>query len=100
MRLGGFSQPTASDSALALIESLVREQFSLDEEAIVIVNEEYPVTPGFPPTVTRIRFWTAPMEQYSYSLFKAAVDVGRADLPPSWWREAMRDHGDGFCSCC
>jgi hypothetical protein len=100
MQLGSFSGPTETDSALAHIESMVRKRFSLGHEIIVLIGEERPTEPGFPESMTRVRFWKSPIEHYSYGIFKPAAGVSETDLPPVWWMEAMRDHGEGLCSCC
>lgn len=97
--------PGASRKGIAHVEALerikhwTRERFALGDDGTVMVSEVDGTLPGFPPRETQVGFWTADGTRHHFRVFKPAVEVAGADLPPAWMKRALAH--DGFdCECC
>ena len=99
-QLGTRGKDAATRNALRRIKQEVRENFRLEDEPISI-NEIECQLPGCPPLETVIVFWSANGEnRHHYKVFKKAVDVTAADLPPWWMKDALIVSDEFSCSCC
>jgi hypothetical protein len=92
-------------AAVAKVTGWLRERFSLDPTATVMVAEVECRLPGCPPVETVLAWWTvgsAPGEtqRHHYKIFKPVETVVEEDLPPSWMRHAFAVSDDYRCSCC
>ncbi|HUP29667.1 MAG TPA: hypothetical protein VM122_05800 [Usitatibacter sp.] len=96
---GASRKGAAHVEALEQVKQWTRERFALDEAETVMVAEVGGTLPGFPPRETQVGFWTADGTRHHFRVFKPAVEVAEADLPPAWMKKALA--GDGFdCECC
>lgn len=91
-------QDDGTRAALARLRELARENFRLDADAVVMVNELACGMPGCPPVETVFAFWPADGARRQFKVFKAAQAVEASDLPPWWLRDALI--ADGSESCC
>ena len=96
---GAVRKGSAHLEALERVKHWTRERFALDERETVMVAEVDRTLPGFPPRETQVGFWTADGTRHHFRVFKPAVDVVEADLPPAWLRKALADNGFD-CECC
>jgi hypothetical protein len=97
--------PGARRKGAAHLESLerirhwTRDRFALGEDETIMVAEVERTLPGFPPRETQVGFWTADGTRHHFRVFKPAVEVAEADIPPAWMKRALAN--DGFdCECC
>jgi len=79
------------------IKQWTRDRFG---DVTVLVSELESATPGFPPLTTVIAFWTAERKHYHFRVFKPLEQVGEADIPPAWYRDALAVTPGIDCSCC
>lgn len=79
------------------IENWLRERFDLVPHDVVLVSQEPPRHPGFPPSETLIVFWKGE-ERYRLRIFKSAFEVERSDMPLAWLLPSLLD--DGAADCC
>jgi hypothetical protein len=77
-----------------------RARFALAPEAVVSVAELACALPGCPPVETAVMFWTADGGHYHFRVFKRLEEVVEDDLPPAWYRDALRVVPGLECSCC
>jgi len=77
-----------------------RERFQLPSNAVVSVAELACSVPGCPPLETAVMFWAADGAHYHFKVFKPLADVVAEDLPPAWYRDALRVVAGVECSCC
>jgi len=83
--------------AASRVKSWTRGRFG---EVTVLVTELESGPPGFPPLHTVVAFWTAERRHYHFKVFKPLEQVEEADLPPAWYREALRVEPGVDCGCC
>ena len=83
--------------ALQAIEGWVRVRFTLPPDQLVLVSEEASGLPGFPALDTTVRFWTDRDTRFRLRIFKRALDVTQADLPPAFFLPSLIDDGDPDC---
>jgi len=83
--------------AASRVKSWTRGRFG---EVTVLVTELESGPPGFPPLHTVVAFWSAERRHYHFKVFKPLEQVEEADLPPSWYREALRVEPGVDCGCC
>jgi nitrate reductase delta subunit len=83
--------------AASQVKRWTRERFG---DVTVLVTELESAQPGFPPMTTVIAFWTAERKHYHFRVFKPLEQVTEADMPPSWYREALAVTPGIDCSCC
>ncbi len=96
---GAPRKEIAHVEALERIKHWTRERFALGDAETVMVSEVDGTLPGFPPRETQVGFWTADGTRHHFRVFKPAVEVAGADLPPAWMKRALAN--DGFdCECC
>ena len=86
--------------AASQVKRWTRERFQLGGDATILVSELESATPGFPKLHTVIAFWTAERKHYHFRVFKPLEEVGEADIPPAWYREALAVTPGIDCSCC
>jgi hypothetical protein len=89
-------RPRRADAA-AQVKHWTRERFG---EVTVLVTEVESATPGFPPLHTVIAFWSAEQKHYHFRVFKPLEEVSEADIPPSWYRDALAVSPGVDCGCC
>ena len=83
--------------AASRVKSWTRDRFG---EVTVLVTELESSVPGFPPLHTVVAFWTAQRRHYHFKVFKPLEAVEEGDLPPAWYREALRVEPGVDCGCC
>ena len=83
--------------AASRVKRWTRERFG---DVTVLVSELESAQPGFPPLQTVVAFWTAERKHYHFRVFKPLEEVGEADIPPAWYREALAVTPGIDCSCC
>ena len=91
-------RPERADAA-ARVKRWVRERFALDRDGTVLVTEIENAQPGFPPLSTVVAFWNAERKHYHFRVFKRLEEVGEADIPPAWYREALAVTAGIDCGC-
>ena len=91
-------RPQRADAA-ARVKRWVRERFALDRDGTVLVTEIENAQPGFPPLSTVVAFWNAERKHYHFRVFKPLEEVSEADLPPTWYREALAVTAGIDCGC-
>lgn len=100
-RLGADHDDPERRAALRRIGGWVRENFRLETDDTVSVNQVECQLPGCPPLETVIVFWTRDgAMRHHYKVFKKAVEVEAGDLPPWWMKDALAVSDDFECSCC
>ena len=85
--------------AAGRVEAWVRERFSLQPSAPVMVTELRCQLPGCPPLETVVVFWTAATRRHHIKVFKPLQQALADDLPPYWMRDALAA-ADDACDCC
>ena len=98
--LAPFPKSTERADAAARVKRWVRSRFGLGNDSTVLVTELESAQPGFPPLSTVVAFWTAERTHYHFRVFKPLEQVGEADIPPSWYREALAVTPGIDCGCC
>jgi hypothetical protein len=86
--------------AATQVKRWTRERFGLTEDTTLLVSEIESAVPGFPPLHTVVAFWTAERKHYHFRIFKPLQQVVEADLPPSWYKEALAVTEGLQCDCC
>ncbi|MGE4340756.1 MAG: hypothetical protein AB7E55_33110 [Pigmentiphaga sp.] len=80
------------------LKAAVREHFRLAATVLVFVAERSCPNPGCPPLETIIDFWPEDGACRRFRVFKPMAEVGKADFPPWWMRNAMQaDEFDNQC---
>jgi len=92
-----FAQGQDRASAASRVKHWTRERFG---DVTVLVSEVESGTPGFPPLSTVVAFWTAERRHFHFRVFKPLEQVSEADIPPSWYREALAVSPGVDCGCC
>jgi hypothetical protein len=82
------------------VKRWTRERFGLADDTTLLVSEIESAVPGFPPLHTVVAFWTAERKHYHFRIFKPLQQVVEADLPPSWYKEALAVTEGLQCDCC
>jgi len=82
------------------VKAWTRERFGLAPGAVISVAELACALPGCPPIETAVMFWTTDGVHYHFKVFKPLADVVAEDLPPAWYRDALRVVPGVECSCC
>lgn len=82
------------------VQAWTRARFGLAPDAVISVAQLACGVPGCPPVETVVMFWTADGEHYHFKLFKRLEEVVEDDLPPAWYRDALRVVPGVECSCC
>ena len=98
--LAPFQKNRDRADAAARVKRWVRERFALGGDSTVLVTELESAQPGFPPLSTVVAFWTAERKHYHFRVFKPLEQVDEADMPPSWYREALAVTPGVDCGCC
>ena len=83
--------------AASRLKSWTRSRFG---DVTVMVTELESAVPGFPPLHTVVAFWTAEREHFHFKVFKPLVEVSETDIPPRWYRDALRVSLGLDCGCC
>ena len=83
--------------AATRLKSWTRSRFG---DVTVMVTELESAVPGFPPLHTVVAFWTAEREHFHFKVFKPLVEVSETDIPPRWYRDALRVTLGLDCGCC
>ncbi|HXU42580.1 MAG TPA: hypothetical protein VN675_09665 [Burkholderiales bacterium] len=83
--------------AATRLKSWTRSRFG---DVTVMVTELESAVPGFPPLHTVVAFWTAEREHFHFKVFKPLVEVSETDIPPRWYRDALRVSLGLDCGCC
>lgn len=96
---GTFKRNPTQIAAFDTIEGWTRVRFALAPEDAVLVTEITCRLPGCPPLETVIAFWSGDGTRHHVKVFKKAVDVQEADLPPSWYRPALVVDDDASMDC-
>jgi nitrate reductase delta subunit len=91
---------TARADAASRVKAWTRARFQLEKETTLLVTELESAIPGFPPLHTVVAFWTAERRHYHFKVFKPLEQVEEADLPPSWYRDALAVTPGVDCGCC
>jgi len=94
----GFKRSAGHAADLDRVREWTRARFGLGAETTVLVAQVSCQLPGCPPLETVVAFWTDD-QRYRFKLFKPVAEVVADDLPPSWFKEALRD-ADFGCDCC
>jgi hypothetical protein len=81
------------------IDRLTRTHFELNHSEITLIEEHWPIDPGFPPRMTQIYFWLD-VQRYGFLIFKRMEDVHEADFPPKWMKTRLQSFEPMGCSCC
>ena len=89
----------AHHAEVSRLENLIMNQFRLKNSTIVLVEEHWPVEPGFPPRMTVLSFWLNDI-RHGVTIFKRLEDVNKNDLPPLWMRDRLEAFEPMGCSCC
>jgi hypothetical protein len=85
--------------AIERVRAWVRERFTLDAEAAILVSEIACALPGCPPLETVVAFWDG-ATRHHFKLFKPVEAVTPDDLPYAWMKESLVV-AEGFgCECC
>jgi hypothetical protein len=92
-------EPTRA-AAATRVKRWTRERFSLGSDCTLLVSELESAVPGFPPLSTVVAFWTAERKHYHFRVFKPLEEVEEADLPPTWYLEALAVTAGVQCGCC
>jgi hypothetical protein len=79
------------------VKAWTRQRFG---EITVLVSEVQSATPGFPQLHTVVAFWTAEQKHYHFRVFRPLEEVVEADIPPSWYRDALAVSPGVDCGCC
>ncbi|HZS67483.1 MAG TPA: hypothetical protein VFA72_10240 [Burkholderiales bacterium] len=98
--LAPFQKSPERADAAARVKRWVRRRFSLGDESTVLVTELENGPPGFPPLSTVVAFWTAERKHYHFRIFKPLEAVVEADIPPTWYRDALAVTPGVDCGCC
>ncbi|MFV0298814.1 MAG: hypothetical protein ACK5JT_22155, partial [Hyphomicrobiaceae bacterium] len=88
--------------AIARLRAWTRARFDLGTDQAVVITENEVILPGCPPIETIVAFWDEGNAEtrYHFKVFKPAVDVTEADLPPKWLKPGLIDIGLDGCNCC
>src|SRR5215475_15523576 len=86
----GFKRSAGHAADLDRVREWTRARFGLGAETTVLVAQVSCQLPGCPPLETVVAFWTDD-QRYRFKLFKPVAEVVADDLPPSWFKEALRD---------
>ena len=92
-----FAQNPNRAEAASRVKQWTRERFG---DATILVTEVESTTPGFPRLHTVVAFWTAEQKHYHFRVFKPLEEVTEADVPPSWYRDALAISPGVDCGCC
>jgi hypothetical protein len=90
----GPARDTLED--ITRVEALVREQFRISEDEIILVSEDPGTKPGFPPIETNVIFWKGD-KRYRLKIFTPVSQVSDANLPIRWLLPSLEDTGEGGC---
>lgn len=82
--------------SLARVEGLIRAQFGIAPDEIVLVSQDVPRQPGFPDQETNIVFWKDG-RRHRLRLFLPLGRITARDLPPAWMLPRLEDDGTGDC---
>jgi len=82
------------------VQAWTRGRFGLAPDAVISVAQLACALPGCPPVETVVMFWTADGGHYHFKVFKPLEEVAEDDLPPAWYRDALRVVPGVECSCC
>ncbi len=102
---GTYKRNPVQVAAFESIEGWTRARFGLAEADAVLVTELTCRLPGCPPLETVIAFWTGQSPEtgqpirHHVKVFKQALDVVEADLPPAWYRPALVVGDDASMDC-
>ena len=97
---GAMRKGIAHLEAVERVKDATRTRFALREEDTVLVSEAAGTLPGFPAHETKVVFWTADGTRHHFKVFKPVEEVGEADVPPGWLRQALTAAEGVECSCC
>jgi nitrate reductase delta subunit len=100
LRFGAFKEGASRQQAVTRLRAWTRERFGLDEDAAILVSELACTTPGCPPLQTLIAFWLEPAQRRHFKVFKPLEDVGLADFPPAWLKDALCAEPEDGVTCC
>ena len=87
----------ARADAASRVKSWTRNRFG---DVTILVTELESAVPGFPPLHTVVAFWTAEREHFHFKIFKPLSQVGEEDIPPRWYKDALRVTLGVDCGCC
>ena len=92
-----FAKNADRAAAATRVKQWTRARFGVDT---ILVTEVESATPGFPRLHTVVAFWTAEQKHYHFRVFKPLEQVTEADIPPSWYRDALAVTAGIDCGCC
>jgi len=84
-------------NAASRIKTWTRGHFG---DVTVLVTELESAVPGFPHLHTVVAFWTAEREHFHFKVFKPLSQVDEEDIPPGWYKDALRVPLGLDCGCC
>ncbi len=84
-------------NAASRVKGWTRGRFG---DVTVLVTELESAVPGFPPLHTVVAFWTAEREHFHFKVFKPLGEVSETDIPPQWYKDALRVTLGLDCGCC
>jgi nitrate reductase delta subunit len=84
-------------NAASRVKAWTRDRFG---DVTVLVTELESAVPGFPHLHTVVAFWSAEREHFHFKVFKPLAEVGETDIPPGWYRDALRVPLGLDCGCC
>ena len=84
-------------NAASRVKAWTRSRFG---DVTVLVTELESAVPGFPPLHTVVAFWNAEREHFHFKVFRPLESVAEDDIPPAWYRDALRVSLGVDCGCC
>jgi hypothetical protein len=100
LRIGAFKTEPLHAEAVERVQCWTREQFSLSENATVMVTELVCKRPGCPPLETLVAFWLEDDQRRHFKVFKPTADVIPGDLPPGWLKDVLCAEWNEELDCC
>jgi len=84
-------------NAASRVKAWTRGRFG---DVTVLVTELESALPGFPRLHTVVAFWNAEREHFHFKVFKPLGEIAEDDIPPRWYKDALRVPLGLDCGCC
>jgi len=84
-------------NAASRVKAWTRNRFG---DVTVLVTELESALPGFPRLHTVVAFWNAEREHFHFKVFKPLGEIAEDDIPPRWYKDALRVALGLDCGCC
>ncbi|GAB2897689.1 hypothetical protein GCM10027093_36990 [Paraburkholderia jirisanensis] len=98
--LGNIGKPDSSSLSHAhRIREVVRANFELGADIVIMVSEIECQAPGCPPLETVVAFWTNE-GRHRFKVFKPMSEFDGEDVPWKWLRRSLIVPDDYFDGCC